>query len=115
MGIHRGVTFTAHLDTELSVTAERIQHVVEKRHTCSYRHGAAIEIDNRVDPGLESRSGDVRPPLAGPRFGRGHAAGSSVAKIALSCSAKNALSSGVPIETLRQSAMPYVGLPKWRT
>src|SRR5215207_5015421 len=97
------------------MAAEPLQHVVEKRHARSHGHWATVEIEARLDSGLEGRSGNVCPPLAGQRFGRSHAVGSSVARIASSSSAKFALSSGVPIETRRQSAMPNAGLPKWRT
>ena len=47
-----------------------------------------------LDPRLERRSGDVRPPLAGQRVGRAHADWLRVARIASSSSAKIALSSG---------------------
>src|SRR5215204_3908765 len=97
------------------MAAEGLQHVVEKRHSRSHGYWAAVEIEARLDSGLEGRSGNVCAPLIGSRFGRGHAIGSSVARIASSSSAKIVLSSGVPIETRRQSAMPNAGLPKWRT
>src|SRR5215217_7942865 len=113
--IHRGVAIAAHLDPELPVATERLQHVIEKRNTGGHSHRAAVKIDAGVNSSLEGGSGNVRLSLTGSHLGGAHAACSRVAKISSSCSAKTALSSGVPIETRRQSMMPNAGLPKWRT
>jgi hypothetical protein len=56
MRIHRRIAATVRLESEATVAAKRIEHMVEKGHSGLSGHWPAIKIDNQVNASFRGTS-----------------------------------------------------------